>query len=183
MDTCHQSEDLRSPTCGPVCGLHLTPWDHDIGCATGAVLAQVEAKHVEQYAQYGAVNEDMPDGTGPEVEWLDPVVDETLTQIGHGGYREVHLTATEIEAVFRREWDYPKDDAAGQAAAMESASWMRLFREEVAEAFGEEDWDALDEELTQAAGIIVGWRATIMRRRARVARELRRLAANEPWPS
>lgn len=158
------------------CGEHGTPWDPDIGCATGTVLREIADKHAEQWRQYGAENEGIQNGTGPEVEWLAPVVDETLAQIGKGGYREVHLIATTIEGALRAEWDYPKDGTPDeQALAAGTATWMRLLREEIAEAFGEEDWDALDEELTQAAGIIVSWRATLMRRRAQVSRDLTRM--------
>jgi hypothetical protein len=172
---------MTTALCGPDglgrCAQHGTPWDQDDGCSTGKVLDEVALKHRDQWRQYGEVNEGMADGTGPDVWWLGPVVDlaQSAYSMGYG--------AAVIEEVLREEWDYPKDGTPEeQAAAAADCTWMRLLREEVAEAFAEEDWDALDEELTQAAGIIVSWKAALRRRRARVGRDLAQVVG-EALPS
>lgn len=36
-------------------------------------------------------------------------------------------------------------------------SWLNILREEVYEAFAEEDWPALRKELVQSAAVIVAW--------------------------
>lgn len=109
------------------------------------VLNLVMAERHGQVARYG-LNGECADGTGPEVEWL------------HGTGVNLDLrTAEEIEAAFRHEYEkhgFP--------------DWMRLIREEVAEAFKESDPARLKEELIQVAALCVSWVESLDRRVAPV---------------
>lgn len=128
------------------------------------VLAEVGEHHEWQYKTYGEVNRPMPDGTGPDVEWLAPVTSEGWEHFNKSFY-PFKATAFDIEVLLREEWDYPKDGTPEeQAAAVKTCSWMRLLREEVAEAFASEDIDRLQRELIQVAALAVSWVATIRER-------------------
>ena len=105
---------------------------------TELVLADVRAHRAEQRARYGD-NADLLDGTGPDVRWLD-----TFPSFSS------RSTAELIEVRLRQEYDsQPKPD------------WMRLVREEVAEAFMESDPVRLREELVQVAALCVSWMETL----------------------
>lgn len=101
-------------------------------CTTAVVLQAVSAERVHQYARYGS-NSRLLDGTGPDVHWIPAYP--------HG--------AKDIEAVFRDDYDGHGGDGG--------ASWMRLVREEIAEAFQETDPARLEEELIQVAALAVSW--------------------------
>lgn len=73
------------------------------------------------------------DGTGPDIEWL-----------------ENSKPARHIEEDLRRAYD--KQRARGIPP-----TWMELLREEVSEAFCEDDPVRLREELVQVAAVAVSW--------------------------
>ena len=102
---------------------------------TMRVLAEVAEHRHWQAERYHDMNQTMPHGVGPDVEWMP-------------GLR---LTAEEIETLIRRDWDYDVDPDPAQH------SWMRLMREEVAEAFGCPDTACLRTELVQIAAVAVSW--------------------------
>lgn len=103
-------------------------------CQTTAVLSDVKAERARQFAAYGT-NEDLEDGTGPDVRWLD------------GSFS---LPATQIQEEFRT--DYEKYEARNG-----KPTWMHLVREEIAESFAETDPKLLRAELIQAAALCVSW--------------------------
>lgn len=105
------------------------------------VLEKVFNHRIEQVEMYGH-NDDKPDGTGPRVQWLAPLLE---------------TEAVGIEAWLRE--DYEEDGGD------EEVSWMKLVREEVAESFAEDDPDRLEEELVQVAALCVSWIETIQKRR------------------
>jgi hypothetical protein len=120
------------------CLVHGTPMSPDKGCLTGLTLAAVAEHRQWQYDTYGAVNYRMGNGTGPDVEWLRPVENMVSYHYAHG--RRHHATAAETEDLLRGEWDYPKGGTPEeQDRAAKECSWMRLLREEVAEAFAQDD--------------------------------------------
>jgi hypothetical protein len=103
--------------------------------ATLAVLEDVFAERCEQERRYGHVNDLLLDGTGPEATWLPEVVSET---------------AGAIQLDLRT--DYEKFEAEHGLP-----TWMHLVREEVAEAFQEDDPARLEEELIQVAALCCSW--------------------------
>lgn len=105
------------------------------------VLEKVFDHRVEQVERYGH-NDDKPDGTGPQVPWLNGVS---------------NLHAADIEAFLRVDYE----DAGGDGGV----TWMHLVREELAESFAESDPDRLEEELVQVAALCVSWIETIQKRR------------------
>lgn len=100
--------------------------------ATDKVLDEVAAERVKQFDRYGS-NDDLENGTGDT--WLDPVS---------------WISAEETEREFRR--SYEKHEARNGRP-----TWMHLVREEVAEAFQEDDPVRLREELIQVAALCVSW--------------------------
>lgn len=108
---------------------------------TWEVLADVYDERVRQVARYGT-NEDLEDGTGPEVMWAFPLTDSC---------------AKEIESDFR--WEYEQhEQTTGKP------TWMHLVREEIAEAFLETDPTRLYQELIQVAALAVSWSEKIKSR-------------------
>lgn len=103
-------------------------------CATQAVLDQLSQHRAYQFARYGS-NHDTANGTGPTVQWL-PMCP---------------FDAQEIEQLLRDDWDYDVDPSR------EKMTWMRLVREEVAEAFAAEDETVLYQELLDVAALCVSW--------------------------
>lgn len=95
----------------------------------------------EQVRRYGH-NEDLDDGTGPDSQWLVPVTFDT---------------AETIQVELRAEYE-DHEERTG------SPTWMHLVREEVAEAFQEDDPVRLREELLQVAALAVSWIETLDRR-------------------
>lgn len=111
-------------------------------CTTAAVLQAVSNERANQFYRYGT-NAQLRDGTGPDVNWI-PFYPHT---------------AKDVEVVFREDYDQHGGD--------EGASWMRLVREEVAEAFQESDPERLEEELIQVAALAVSWVEKIRERNHR----------------
>ena len=101
-------------------------------CRTSSVLEDVADERSRQFARYGT-NEDLEHGTG--TPWLFPVS---------------QLPASAVEASFRAEYE-DVETTVGRP------NWMRLVREEVAEAFAETDPARLREELIQVAALCVSW--------------------------
>lgn len=123
--------DVRG-SCATHGGRMLNPSE----CQTVAVLEDVKAERARQFAAYGT-NEECENGTGPGVMWLQPF---TLTD------------AVYIQKELRR--DYEEHD---KAVTGRSVTWMRLVREEIAEAFTEDNPTRLREELIQVAALCVSW--------------------------
>lgn len=105
------------------------------------VLNRVRQERARQFNQYGS-NDDVKDGTGPEARWLAPLSWES---------------AAAVETRFRA--DYEEFEAETG-----SPTWVHLIREEVAEAFQENDDAALVAELTQVAALCVNWVEKILNR-------------------
>jgi len=132
---------------GGVCEVHGAAWSAE-GCTTAVVLADVAQHRWWQFSHHGS-NRHVPDGTGPDVAWIP----------------SVHLPATEIEQVFRDDWDWPKDGTDQEKAdAYAAMTWMRLLREEVAESFAKDNPDELYGELVQVAALAVSWAEKIRER-------------------
>lgn len=109
---------------------------------TIAVLERVFEERQRQVLVYGH-NEDLEDGTGPDVGWCDPVVDVA------GGAGPV--PAEEVQEIFR-------DNYNGFADRTGKPTWMHLVREEIAEAFElSGDDPAFVEEILQVAALCVSW--------------------------
>lgn len=125
------------------CKRHGSLWidqGEDSICMTERVLTQVAEERERQFNRYGA-NDDLDDGTGPDAEWI-PVLE---------------INAKEIETVFREEYEaYEK--------LYEKPTYMHLIREEVAEAFQEDDSARLVEELIQVSALCASWVETIQSR-------------------
>jgi len=112
-------------------GSHIHPNGQ---CTTELVLNLVRLRRGEQYSRYGS-NDDTRDGTGSHVAWIPTLPAD----------------ATEVEALFRADWDYDTDPSR------EAMTWMRLVREEVAEAFAADDPNTLFGELLDVAALCVSW--------------------------
>lgn len=106
---------------------------HMEGCQTVNVLADVRAERARQFARYGT-NENLLDGTGPQVEWLGDV----------GG------SASDIEGYLRKNYE-------AHEAEYGSPTFRHLVAEEVAEAFQENNPSRLRAELLQVAALAVSW--------------------------
>lgn len=146
---------------GFVCSTHGSAWTAD-GCLMGQVLHDVAEHREWQFSNYGA-NRDVPDGTGKDVQWLAPIQNEAVKRFANGGERDI--IAFEIENLFRKEWDY--DNSATEKEKEQfrkDASWMRMVREEVAEAFAEDDPERLYAEVTQFVALGVSWMEKIRER-------------------
>lgn len=100
-----------------------------------AILELVFAERERQEARYGATNPHLVDGTGPNTRWLGPYT-------GH--------SAAEIQHELRRDYeDWEAEEGL--------PTWAHLVREEIAEAFQEDDPIKLGEELIQVAALCVSW--------------------------
>lgn len=102
-----------------------------IGCVH--VLQDVAAERMRQVDRYG-LNETTEDGTGPSTRWLLPFTS---------------ASAAEIEADLRADYEDYEEEAP--------VTWVHLIREEIAEAFKEEDPERLYTETIQAAALLVSW--------------------------
>lgn len=106
------------------------------------VLERVFDERVAQMEKHGDAMRALPDGTGPDVPWVNPVVDVAL------GNRDV--PASEVQEIFRENYD--------GAALVGRLTRMHLVREELAEAF---ELDANDpefiDEILQVAALCVQW--------------------------
>lgn len=115
------------------------------------VLEEVFEERKRQVARYGH-NDDKADGTGPDVQWASPLIQEFM----NGGFQG---TAEEIEKAFRAEYERNGGDTG--------ADWMRLVREELAEVFtSDPDSEEMDGELLQVAALCVSWVESRRKRRA-----------------
>jgi hypothetical protein len=145
---------------GGVCELHGAAWSKD-GCTTAVVLEDVREHRQWQFDHHGS-NRNVPDGTGPQVEWLMPV-------LGADGAKQAYVGsvgAATIEALFREDWDWPKDGTDQEKAdAYAAMTWLGLVREETAEAFAKEDQDELYGELKQLASLAISWMEKIRERK------------------
>lgn len=102
---------------------------------TRAILDLVFEERQAQEVRYGEVNKTIADGTGPETRWLAPYT---------------WVSAEEIQKGLRRSYeDFEEETGA--------VTWCHLVREEIAEAFQEDDPDRLAEELIQVAALCVSW--------------------------
>lgn len=102
---------------------------------TRAILSLVFAERQRQEAQYGDANLDIPDGSGPDTCWLEPYTRDS---------------ASEIQRELRADYEGFEEEVG-------SVTWVHLVREEVAEAFQENDPVRLAEELIQVAALCVSW--------------------------
>jgi hypothetical protein len=119
---------------GVVCSVHGSEWMDAGRCSTVAVLLEVREERARQFARYGP-NRENADGTGPAVAWLSPIC---------------RVPADIVEPLFRHDYEMRElEDGA--------PTWMALVREEVAEAFKEEDPLRLRAELLQVAALCVSW--------------------------
>jgi hypothetical protein len=111
---------------------------------TFGVLSEVSAERKSQDAKWGEQNH--PDGT--DVNW----VDEIRPALGWVGYSPAaHATSL------------ARNDT-NKAARRGDLTWLKILREEVAEAFAETDPAKLREELVQVAAVAVAWVGAIDRR-------------------
>jgi len=144
------------------CVTHRSRWlDLENRCVAASVIDAVITQHEWQVERYGADNRPMPDGTGPKVEWLAPVVN--LAQSAYTG----RIDADAIEQVIREEWDYDKESTDEErAAAVKSCTRLRVLREEVVEAAASDpNSEALYGELIQVSAVALSWAADIKERR------------------
>jgi hypothetical protein len=126
-----------------------------------SVRATIQQQAAWQARKYGEWNERMPDGTGRDVNWLAPVTRQMYLNPSSV------ITGKVIEGLFRSEWDFPKDGTPQQQeAAAAACSWLRILREEVAEAFAAATPEALRAELIQIAAVAQNWAETIERRQS-----------------
>lgn len=101
---------------------------------TRAVLDRVFEERQAQEARYGEQNLNTQSGTGPNVPWLEPFTG---------------VSASNIQLVLRGDYVAFEEETA--------VTWMHLVREEIAEAFQEDDPTRLAEELIQVAALCVSW--------------------------
>lgn len=108
--------------------------------ATIQVLERVFEERKRQMAKHGGAMGTLPDGTGPDVEWLQPVTS---------------LQAKSVQEEFRQEYERHRVRADDPE---EQLTRMHLVREELAEAFELEgdDPDFVDE-ILQVAALCVQW--------------------------
>lgn len=71
--------------------------------------------------------------------------------------------------------------ACQEAAERGAVTWMHILREEVREAFAEEDQGRLREELAQVAAVAVGWIEHIDRRSGKTTPAVPALSDPDPW--
>jgi hypothetical protein len=105
------------------------------------VLGLIREERGRQFAQYGS-NEEVQDGTGPKTAWLAPLAWEP---------------AEDIQTVLRADYEDFEEETG-------SPTWVHLVREEIAEAFQEDDDESLAAELVQVAALCASWVERIMAR-------------------
>lgn len=103
-------------------------------CPTTTVLNDVRNERREQYRRYGT-NDNLQDGTGPNTRWLGPYTG---------------APANLIEADLRADYEDYEEETG-------NPTWVHLVREEMAEAFCEDDPARLRDELIQIAALCVAW--------------------------
>lgn len=115
---------------GERCGMHGSFWP----CTTKLVLQDVLLERGYQHQTWGD-NRDLEGGTGPQCTWLLPI-DSNPASI--------------VEEAFREEYqEYEREHG--------KPTWVHLVREEIAEAFKENDQQFLQDELIQVAALCVSW--------------------------
>lgn len=102
---------------------------------TRIILDLVFDERQAQELRYGEANQLIEDGTGPEARWLGPYTEDS---------------AEDIQKTLRRDYE-EFEEAAGLP------TWAHLVREEITEAFQEDDPARLAEELIQVAALCVSW--------------------------
>jgi len=110
----------------------VTTFDAD---RTLGILELVLEERKRQEARYGAAHATLEHGSGPETRWLGPYTG---------------APASEIQEELRRDYEDWEDEVG-------HPTWLHLVREEVAEAFEEDDPRRLKEELVQVAALCVSW--------------------------
>mgnify|MGYP000846613786 CR=1 FL=1 len=125
-------DKLQRPTNLPYCKEHGT-WVVDGQCLYDTVWYMVDEERQVQDARYGD-NMDNPVGFGPREKWLSGVSD---------------LDATEIQQALRVDYE---QETEGNGKLV---SWAQLIREEVAEAFQEDDLLDARDELIQVAALAI----------------------------
>lgn len=128
------TEAINDRPVSRVCPQHGSVRKAGAWCTTDRVLMMVSEHRAEQYVRWGD-NRDLANGTGSDVCWI-PCAD---------------MSAADTEAMFRKEWDYDVDQTPSER------TWLRLLREEVAEAFAADLRDDLITELIQVAAVAVSW--------------------------
>lgn len=108
---------------------------------TSEVLELVRDERLRQLRRYGT-NDDLADGTGLNVRWALPASSNR---------------ADVLEQQFREEYE----EYEGENGI---PTWMHLVREELAEAFKEDDVHRLGDELVQLAALCVSWVETLRSR-------------------
>ena len=101
---------------------------------TREVLERVFLERQAQEVRYGPQNELILDGSGPDTAWLLPFTG---------------ASAVSIQERLRKDYEDFEDE--------EPITWVHLVREEIAEAFQEDDPVRLAEELIQVAALCVSW--------------------------
>lgn len=101
---------------------------------TFRVLELVALERIDQEERYGERNVTAEDGTGPDTCWLLPYTG---------------AAASVIQSDLREDYEDYEEEA--------QVTWLHLVREEVAEAFQEQDPERLLEELVQVAALCVSW--------------------------
>lgn len=101
---------------------------------TREILERVFQERQSQEARYGEQNAKCQSGTGPDTCWLLPFTGASATKIQH-----------------RLRYDYEEYEYDAPV------TWVHLVREEIAEAFQEDDPARLAEELIQVAALCVSW--------------------------
>ena len=128
-------------------GSGFRPWDACTGdpCTcpkrptTRDVLREVHAERNAQDRKWGEQNH--PDGTGPEVWWTRHLGPAHVVRDTYRDLTDAHASGV----------DGP-------------VTWLDILREEIGEAFAEEDPAALRAELVQVAAVAVSWVQAIDRR-------------------
>lgn len=136
----------------PRCPIHGSPIlskdpddEESFICLTELVASHLSAERARQFTVYGT-NNDNENGTGPNVRWIPSIPPPHTSG-----------AALQIEKACRDE--YEMTESVG-----DTVTWMQLVREEVAEAFAEEDPSRLAQELLQVAALCVSWIETIIER-------------------
>ena len=115
------------------------------------VLDEVFEERVRQFEKHGDAMAHLPDGTGPDVEWLTGVLEE-------GGSTDLNMMpmlATDIEAMFRQDYEERRAEPGSEFGQL---TRMHLVREEIAEAFKEHgDSPEFRAEIIQVAALCVQW--------------------------
>lgn len=110
---------------------------------TIAILERVFEERCRQMAKHGEAMRHLPDGTGPDVQWLDDIVDTD------------DVTASDIQKAFRGGYEGMRATPGGEYGQL---TRMHLVREEIAEAFElAGDDPRFVDEILQVAALCVQW--------------------------